>query len=336
MNRPAVSIVMPTFNSADTLPRAIESVADQTFGDWELIVIDDGSTDETPRITEAYASRLGSRFLVCRQAHHGCCRARNLGIDRASGEYVAFLDADDAFAPTKLERQLTLFDRCPDLGLAFSDYACIDLTGHRIDSAFDHFYQGVRALATTEIGPGLYTCEGSIFDALLRGYFIATIVGLVRRSVLAEDIRFAEDLPYAHEWLFYLQAVKRCRAGFVDEPLSIHHYTNGSITRCDAEQNLRHLHDLLMAMPAKLAPLSHRQRCIIADHRADTSRRLGSIAYRKGDYGGAAHWFGNALRHAPNPRNLYDLLDASLHRTRRVRRDRRPSVEPKDNVGTAR
>ena len=259
-----------------------------------------------------------------RQTNQGCCRARNLGIDRAQGEYIAFLDSDDAFAPTKLERQLALFDCRPELGLVFSDYACIDLNGHRIDSAFDHFYPSVHTLTTTDVGSGLYACDGSIFEPLLRGYFIATIVGLVRREVLAQDIRFADNLPYAHEWLFYLQAVKRCRAGFVDEPLSTHHFTNGSMTRCDAEQNIRHLHDLLKEMPKTLRPLSLRQRRIIAAHLAGACRQLGSGAYRRAAYAAAAHWFGQAVMNAPNPRNLYDLLDASLRRLRRLKPHRRP------------
>ncbi|MDA8145809.1 MAG: glycosyltransferase family A protein [Thermaerobacter sp.] len=98
-----VSVVIPAYNAAATLPAALESLVAQTFADWEAWVVDDGSTDATAQVAKAFSD---SRVLFLRQANAGPSAARNRGLAAARGEWVAFLDADDTFEPDKLTRQL--------------------------------------------------------------------------------------------------------------------------------------------------------------------------------------------------------------------------------------
>src|SRR5262249_21308915 len=100
---PAVSVVMAAKNYARFLPEAVESVFAQTFADGELLVIDDGSTDDTPGAVKPFLADARVRYL--RSDRLGQPRAKNLGIGLSRGEFVAFLDADDAWEPTKLEKQ---------------------------------------------------------------------------------------------------------------------------------------------------------------------------------------------------------------------------------------
>ena len=179
MNRPTVSVVIPTYNRAALLPRALESVIAQTFLDWEIVLVDDGSTDETESVAADYANRLGSRFIHLRQDNAGSSAARNRGIDAARGEFIAFLDSDDEYLPRKLERQIRLFELCPELGLVYSDYAFIDSDGVRHESVFDTKGRLAREVPCTTVGSNLRVCDGTLFDTLIRGYFIATIVGMV-------------------------------------------------------------------------------------------------------------------------------------------------------------
>src|SRR4051812_41650748 len=127
MNPACVSVVIPTFNRSSTLPRAIDSVVAQSFTDWELVVVDDGSTDDTPRLLANYQKKLGNRLISLRQRNRGCSAARNQGIELARGRYIAFLDSDDEFLPQKLSRQLDLFTACPDRSFVYSDYSFVDL-----------------------------------------------------------------------------------------------------------------------------------------------------------------------------------------------------------------
>lgn len=111
MSLPLVSVVVPFFNAAAYLAEAVESVLDQTYDRFELILVDDGSTDEGPRLAERY----GTRVTLLRQPHLGVGPARNAGMAAATGSLIAFLDADDVWAAEKLERQVAALAADPDL-----------------------------------------------------------------------------------------------------------------------------------------------------------------------------------------------------------------------------
>ena len=114
---PEVSVVIPAFNAARFLPDALESVFQQTFTDYEVVVVDDGSTDDTAQLVNRYGNRMRYFF----QENAGVSRARNRGIRESAGKYIAFLDADDVWLPTKLARQVERFRQRPALGMVFTD-----------------------------------------------------------------------------------------------------------------------------------------------------------------------------------------------------------------------
>jgi len=287
MKRPHVSVIIPTYNRAALLDRALESVIQQTYRDWEIVLVDDGSTDDTPSVVAPYARSLGDRLKYVRQPNCGASAARNHGIDIARGRFIAFLDSDDAFAPTKLARQLELFGRRPELGLVFSDYLCVDHTAETRVSAFDEYLPAARSIRRTDLGDRLHVCHDDLFSALLRNYLIATIVGLVRRDVLTDQVRFAERISYAEEWLFYLQVTRRCRAGFVDEPLSVHHFVTGSLARTDRRRNVVGLVNLFETIQRAFPDLNSAQRETVRTRLAHSYRQRAFDQSRNGDAGPA-------------------------------------------------
>src|SRR5690348_12724766 len=108
---PPISVIIPTYNHARFLAAAIDSALSQTLKPTEVIVVDDGSTDETSSVLEAF----GDKVRVIRQKNHGVAGARNRGAEMAAGEYLAFLDADDVWLPRKLEMQVSRFQAEPGL-----------------------------------------------------------------------------------------------------------------------------------------------------------------------------------------------------------------------------
>ncbi len=166
MNR--VSVIIPTYNSAHLLERCIASVLDQTRRPDEIWVIDDGSTDNTPELTERLCALLPGLIHVHRQENAGPGVARNLGIQMARGEWIAFLDADDRWLPTKLEEQLACAETHPAAGLIYSDASVIDSSGRHI------------ANYLADKGP----VSGWAFDRLLQSFFILPSTALVRRDAL--------------------------------------------------------------------------------------------------------------------------------------------------------
>src|SRR5438067_166675 len=111
---PAVSVLTPAYNAAEYLPATIESVLTQSFSSFELLIVDDGSTDATADIGHEYARR-DPRVKIIGRPNGGISAARNTGLRRASGAFVALLDSDDSWAPTFLARQLDLFARFPEV-----------------------------------------------------------------------------------------------------------------------------------------------------------------------------------------------------------------------------
>ncbi len=116
-----VSIVVPVYNAANYIENTIEMVCRQTYKDWELILVDDASRDESAQIIENYIKNQGKRIrLIRKKVNQGAAEARNTGIDASSGRYIAFLDADDVWDPEKLEKQVAYMERT---GAAFCFHA---------------------------------------------------------------------------------------------------------------------------------------------------------------------------------------------------------------------
>ena len=121
LSGPLVSVILPVYNRAGWVARAVESVLAQTHRPVELLVVDDGSTDDTRRVIEGF----GSRLRLLEQSHAGAEAARNLGLAHARGEFVAFIDSDDVWYEDRLSRQLPLFKR-EEVGLVFGNAVMVD------------------------------------------------------------------------------------------------------------------------------------------------------------------------------------------------------------------
>ncbi len=183
---PAVSVILPTYNRAYCLDRAVGSLLAQTFEDWELILVDDGSTDGTPGLRREFASVLGERYRDLDSQRQGASGARNLGMEAARGEWIAFLDSDDVWIPEKLGLQLDALSANPAAGLCYTDFF-----------EFDDAY---RILHPRHIIPA--AMEGGIYPQLLEiRHNIITCPSVVARRdlVLAnggfdETMRVCEDI----------------------------------------------------------------------------------------------------------------------------------------------
>lgn len=336
MSAPEVSIILPTFNRARLLPRALDSIIAQTFQDWQIVLVDDGSVDETASVAARYAERLRDRsqrgwpLIYIRQPNGGSSSARNRGIDACSGRFVVFLDSDDEFLPARLQRQLDLFSLRPELGFVYSDYAYIDLEGRREGSAFDTVARRARAVPHEVVAPGLCVCTDDLFDALIREYFVATIVGMVRREILADAIRFPLGHAYAEEWLFYLRVARACRAGFVDEPLCLHHHTSGSLARTDRRRNNLRYYGLVRAIDEAFDDLPRDQRKAVRRNAARACRQLGYDAAHGGDHREAFRRFAESLRYE----RRFDSARAALQEAFRCLRPGSPGDSPGQRAAT--
>jgi glycosyltransferase involved in cell wall biosynthesis len=193
-------VIVPAYNASTTVGRAVDSVLAQTFGDLELIVIDDGSTDST---AEVVRRRRDRRLRCVAIANRGVSGARNLGLDIGSGDFVAFLDADDAWLPTKLERQLDLMEKRPAAGLCFTSVELVD--------------GGLRRIHEDRSSPYM-----DFTEALLANGNVVTgsaSSAIVRRSVLESVGGFDPRLSQCADWDLWLRLSLATEFVVIDEPL---------------------------------------------------------------------------------------------------------------------
>jgi glycosyltransferase involved in cell wall biosynthesis len=194
-----VSVVIPTFNRARLLPRAVESVLAQTQPPTEIIVVDDGSTDDTAEVLESWSSEI----TVLRQENRGVSAARNRGIQAARGDWIALLDSDDEWRPQKMARQLAALSESPDLRICHTDEVWIR-AGRRVNPRQKHAKHG-----------------GWIYRHCLPLCAISPSSVLMHRFMLDDVGLFDEDLPACEDYDLWLRVCARYPVLYVDEPLVV-------------------------------------------------------------------------------------------------------------------
>ena len=219
-----VSVIIPAYRAAHTLGRAIDSLLTQTRPPQEILVIDDGSPEDLPAALAAY----GERVRLHRQPNGGAASARNRGIDLSIGDVIAFLDADDYWEPHKLERQLAILERHPEVGL-IAAYFYQELPGKpRCANPLPPSRHLNRVLAVR----GAETVE------VARKIWTSTVV--VRRSLLGAW-RFDTSLPTAEDVDLWIRLVRAAPVYLMSEPLATAVLTEGSLSRSDVSADSRNM-----------------------------------------------------------------------------------------------
>lgn len=229
MGSPTVSVVIPTYNRAGLIGRAILSALVQLMAGDEIIVVDDGSKDRTPAIVAAFGPQV--RYVPV--LNGGAGRARNIGIDRARGDLVAFLDSDDEWFAGKLAMQRALMSAQSDVLYSFSNFAVTLKSGQAVaryashwlteplaPRAWDEIVGPARAFSSLAPLPPDATDVavhiGDMSRALMLDNYVLTSSLVVRRREAGDALRFAEDLPIYEDWYCFARLSLRGAAAYID------------------------------------------------------------------------------------------------------------------------
>lgn len=193
-----VSVVIATYNMGHYLPQAVQSVLGQSYGNVDVQIVDDGSTDDTPAIVGRWDNH--PRVCVHRQTNGGQARAKNQGVALSRGPFVAFLDADDVWLPQKLARQMPLFQGRPEVGVVYSDYECMDGEGRPLPKGPTHMHRG------------------RISGALLVENFVSFPTAVVRRECLERHGVFDETLGMGIDYDLWLRLSAHYQFDFIADP----------------------------------------------------------------------------------------------------------------------
>jgi len=226
---PLISVVIPCYQAADTLPETLASVFAQDYPRVEIVAVDDGSTDGTPDILAGYGDRIVTRRIP---NSGGPSRPRNEGLELASGEFVAFFDSDDLMLPGKLTAQAALFAARPEVDFVCTDFRQIDGTGAVLTERFLADYQGFRRRFRSTEWPDIHLLDGAdAFHALIRANFVGTSSVMARRDKLQAVGGFDETLRNGDDIDMWL---KLARGGsvfaFIDRPYHAYRKVAGGIS----------------------------------------------------------------------------------------------------------
>lgn len=333
MSSPLVSIVIPTYNRAQQVCRAIDSVLGQTWQSLEVVVVDDGSTDDT---ADTLRNRFGNdaRIRYVLKSNGGPASARNEGFRHAHGVYVALLDSDDTWFPWKLELQVACMEHDRSLGMTWTDMQMIDPRGVVVDPAYlrhmysayrwfpnDQLFSGsllLRALAphhAEELGDARLR-TGIIFSQMIMGSLVHTSTVLLRRDRLDQVGGFNESLRYSGEdYDFHLRTAREGPVGLLDLPAI--RYQQGMPDRLTARPYAVHIAENVLRT---IEPVLARERDAITlpDHmiRHKLAEAHAWVAYERlerGETDQALHHYLRSLRYRPwQPELAKPLLFCAL------------------------
>lgn len=211
-----VTVIVPTYNRENCITKALDSILNQTYPDYEIVVIDDGSTDNTETILKRY----GNKIKYFYKSNGGPASARNLGIRTCSGEYIAFLDSDDTWLPNKLDLQISVLEKDNDAGLVFSDMYLADEKDKNLFSDLTH------------------PSEGKVFLKLLKNNFIPTSSVVLRKTCLQKTGLFNESktLIGIEDYHLWIRLAKFFTVKYINKPL-VNYYLGGDRLGSDSRIN---------------------------------------------------------------------------------------------------
>jgi len=342
-----ISVIVPVYNCERYVATAVESILSQHHDELEVIVVNDGSTDRTMQVLQPYRRKL----RVLEQQNAGVAAARNTGLQVAQGEFIAFLDADDWWYPSRLSAQLAALQQHPAAGLVFSDFTVVDVDGEPLmQNGIRQWYGVLRDAAATPWGEvfsaaasvpvidgadGIGTAmtySGNVARLLFLGNFILTSSVLVRRGALETAGQFDTRLTTEEDYDWFLRVARDWPMAYVDAPLLARRRRPGQLTSADQlERVVRNVIQVVERAAPQLkgavTPTDVRIRL------GRLHRNLAVFCLRRGENAEARDQLRSSIGKQPRellsylllllalfPAGLYARLERLNHRRRRARR----------------
>jgi glycosyltransferase involved in cell wall biosynthesis len=218
MSMPKVSIIVPCYNQAQFLDEALQSVLDQTYQDWECIIVNDGSPDNTEELAKKWVEK-DNRFVYLKKENGGLSSARNTGLEAAKGEYIQFLDSDDCIEKTKLELSLQQLNvtKDKDVKVAISNFRMFIDNPLNTSAPYCNLKEELFNFESL-----LYHWEEPFTIPIHCGLFDATLFNI---------FRFPENLKAKEDWVMWVSLFREdCQAVFIEEPLALYRKNPDSMT----------------------------------------------------------------------------------------------------------
>ena len=292
MTHPTVSVIIPAYNCPDLLAEAIASVRNQTYEDYEVIVVDDGSDDDTADVAEGIAADW-PKMRAIRAEHKGLAAARNRAVSEMAGQWIALLDADDLWKPEKLQRCMDYLAARPELSIVYTPMAPITMDGKVIK------------------GHSKPCLAGRLTEELFQSIFVHDPAAVIHKRVIETCGGFDESLPVSVGHEFWLRVSTRFEFGLIDEPLALRRWSEQSLTRRNRSRGRRIKAAMLERFYFELGGADMLKP-------APAMRRLSSVHYKagklllaEGNPRQAKRYLAKAVRYKPTNLRAWPVLLAA-------------------------
>lgn len=219
--QPLVSIIIPTYNSVRFIVNSVASATNQTYPNIEILIIDDGSTDETEMVVQ----QLSGPVRYIKQTNGGPSSARNHGIAQSNGEYIAFLDVDDEWEPSKIDKQVGFFENDKSLSIVATSYVRCNADLLPVETI---------TLSTPSKKKGTIP-----FRALLEKNQLLTSSIMIKKNILAKCGVFDEKIQFGEDWDFWVRIAQLGRIGYIHTPLCKYRAHSAGLTGKLDDKNMR-------------------------------------------------------------------------------------------------
>jgi teichuronic acid biosynthesis glycosyltransferase TuaG len=273
---PLVSIIIPVFNGEKYLKECLESVCNQTYISWEIIAVNDGSTDNCECILQEYADKFSKKLIIISTGNKGVSNARNLALEYAHGKYIAFLDQDDLWLEHKLEIQVKIMEANNRIAFLYSNYYDLNMNDN------------TRIIANDVPQP-----SGRVFEQFLHQYPVALMTVMIRKTAYDEMVeKFDPHLRIAEEYDLFMRLLKDQEAAYIFDPLALYriHSTN-TYNRDIADDEIMYIFNKLQMLDPYLLITYKR-------HLPNLLKRIALRQIKKGVENNDIHSILTAIRYA--------------------------------------
>ena len=306
MGTPTVSVIIPTHNFGHFILEALESAFAQTYQDFEVIIVDDGSTDGTPEIVAPYLDRV----TLISTDHQGHTAARDVGVAASRGRYICFLDADDLYTPDKLELQVPFLEAHPEIDFVFSDYSCFDETSVHSESWMANRYRFQQVPYRKENGHRLFL--EPLYEAYFYERFILPGTLLLRREYVIETGVYDHSVGAKVFYSRMLYTLDRSNIAYTDAVTVRRrwHGDNISLMNDVVNTSIVQVYERFLQVRGYEMPIAYRRHAV--RRISDAQYRLGLAAVRDLDISRGRSHFWRSLRMWPLKWRAYVALLASF------------------------
>ncbi len=292
MSNPTVSVIIPAYNCPDLLPDAVASVRAQTYEDYEVIVVDDGSDDETADVAEKLAADW-PKMRAIRAEHKGLAAARNRAVAEMKGQWIALLDSDDLWKPEKLQRCMDYLAANPKLSIVYTPMAPITLDGEVIK------------------GHSKPCQAGQLTEKLFQSIFVHDPAAVLHKRVIETCGGFDESLPVSVGHEFWLRVSTEFEFGLIDEPLALRRWSEQSLTRRNRSRGRRIKAGMLERFYFELGGADMLKQGPAMRRLSRVHYKAGKLLLAEGNPREAASYLAKAIRYKPSNLRAWPMLLAA-------------------------